>query len=693
MSFKERSPFFIVFGIIFLALAVQGCVPSFCGVTTYTVSKFNDTNDGVCDADCSLREAVINSNVCAGTQTIDIPAGIYDLSIAGTGEDAAATGDLDLTDDAILMGLGAPFIDANGIDRVFEIHNTATVEIHTMLIRGGEAQQGAGIRNYGRLTMVGGVVANNTGVMGDEMVGTHSGGGIWSNGTLVLHGTQVRENAALQGGGILISSPGTLDMNNAMITGNTADWTGGGLEIGTGTIVTLTAVDVWRNESTNTGGGIWNGGTLNLNQSAIYENIAGMDGGGLLNGASGVVWGTEVRIEDNEARQGGGIHTTSHVTLYQSSLTNNRATSGAGGGVFIDSAFPGLHMQNGTVSGNTASLAGSAGGIHNDASDIWLEWVTIAENSPMGLVNTPGSMIMIDNSIVAYNAAGNCIGVGMGSGGYNVEDGISCNFTAADDMSSTDPMLDVLANNGGFSPTHALLPGSPAIDSATPDMCIPIDQRGLSRPQGPQCDRGAVEMEVSSSIPIVIDTPTPVPTSTPTPEPIPISINFNADLYLLQEGECTKLHWLVENADDVFLDGDWVDALGTRQVCPEMTTTYVLLVLSDAGEEEAFVNIEVEILPEPPDAPAQLHVEDWICNAKVYQVTLEWIDVADNEAGYKVFRDGVLLATLPANATSYVDKPPYGGAYTYEVTAFNDGGASSKASMIVKSCNYELQIG
>ena len=133
---------------------------------TFTVTETDDTA-GTCGADCSLREAVINSNVCAGTQTIDIPAGIYDLSIVGTGEDAAATGDLDITDDAILMGLGAPFIDANGIDRVFEIHSTATVEMHSMLIRGGEAQQGAGVRNYGNLTMVGGVVTNNTGVMGD----------------------------------------------------------------------------------------------------------------------------------------------------------------------------------------------------------------------------------------------------------------------------------------------------------------------------------------------------------------------------------------------------------------------------------------------------------------------------------------------------------------------------------------------
>jgi len=804
MRFKERPTIHIILGVLFLAIALAGCDPSYCD-STFVVTKFNDTNDGACDGDCSLREAVIGSNVCSGTQTIQVPAGSYALSIAGTGEDVAATGDLDITEDAIIIGVGAPSIDANGIDRVFEIHSGATVEIHTMLIHGGEEQIGAGIRNYGSLTMYGGVVANNTGVFPDGIMGGSSGGGISSTGTLVLESVQVRENSADHGGGISITTPGTLDMSGggSMIHDNIAHETGGGLVVGVGSTATLTEVDIWRNEAHYDGGGMFNGGTINLNQSVVHENTSGSVGGALHNVYAASVWARETRFEDNSSDQGGAIQTTGLVTLYQSSITGNTAISGAGGGVFVE--MPGLHLHNTTVSNNTASAAGTGGGIHNDAAgDVWLEWVTLAENGPIGIVNIPGANIVIENSVVAYNTGGNCTGIGFGSGGYNIEDGASCNFTGGTDISSTDPLLGPLANNGGLTLTHALLAGSPAIDTASPDMCTSVDQRGVSRPQGTRCDRGAYEKDVltpafditpipnnlgevtgrvcypSDFIPPMtlyfedVDTnlvsqfdhsdgsdnyavnlfpgtyvayaypigsttlggsyseavlcgltasctdhtlvefdvlpgqttsdidicdwygepgdippgPGPAPTETPTPPaPLPpISINFNADSYLIKEGKCTTLRWAVENAEDVFLDGELVEVLDARQVCPKKTTKYTLLAMAGEQEEDAFVTIEVEILPEPPEAPARLMFER-VCNTKIYRITLSWLDRADNETGYRVYRDGNLIATLGANSTSYVDDPPFGGPYTYAVEAFNEGGASSQATVQPVACN------
>jgi CSLREA domain-containing protein len=74
------------------------CVP------VYDVTKTSDTNDGVCDAsDCSLREAIDNANACAGAQTINLPAGGYILTLSGAGEDANATGDLDITDELTIL--------------------------------------------------------------------------------------------------------------------------------------------------------------------------------------------------------------------------------------------------------------------------------------------------------------------------------------------------------------------------------------------------------------------------------------------------------------------------------------------------------------------------------------------------------------------------------------------------------------
>lgn len=82
----------------------------------------------------------------------------------------------------------------------------------------------------------------------------------------------------------------------------------------------------------------------------------------------------------------------------------------------------------------------------------------------------------------------------MTSLGHNLDSGSTCGFASPGDLSNTDPKLGPLQNNGGFTATHALLPGSPAIDAGSPD-CPPlaIDQRGVARPQGPACDIGAYE--------------------------------------------------------------------------------------------------------------------------------------------------------------------------------------------------------
>src|SRR5262249_23028818 len=82
--------------------------------------------DGVCATSgggCSLRAAVQEANALPGTDRIFVPAGVYVLSLAGAGEDQAATGDLDLTDSVGIFGAGAVLtvIDGNGTDRIFHV--------------------------------------------------------------------------------------------------------------------------------------------------------------------------------------------------------------------------------------------------------------------------------------------------------------------------------------------------------------------------------------------------------------------------------------------------------------------------------------------------------------------------------------------------------------------------------------------
>ena len=109
---------------------------------------------------------------------------------------------------------------------------------------------------------------------------------------------------------------------------------------------------------------------------------------------------------------------------------------------------------------------------------------------------------MLQNSIVANNAGGNCSGA-VTSHGYNLSSDGTCDFDRAGDLNDTDPKLGRLRNNGGPTKTLALLPGSPAIDSGDPSGCtdnkghlLKTDQRGKPRPDKEDaggCDRGAYE--------------------------------------------------------------------------------------------------------------------------------------------------------------------------------------------------------
>src|SRR5262249_6993811 len=124
------------------------------------------------------------------------------------------------------------------------------------------------------------------------------------------------------------------------------------------------------------------------------------------------------------------------------------------------------------------------------------------------LFNDPGlftvaTPLIVTNTLIIGNAPGsNCSGT-ITNNGHNLQwPGTSC----GNDLNSADPLLGPLANNGGPTFTHALPPGSPALDTGDAGACAtaPInnrDQRGRSRPQGAGCDIGAYEngLTVNSS--------------------------------------------------------------------------------------------------------------------------------------------------------------------------------------------------
>ncbi len=261
--------------------------------------------------------------------------------------------------------------------------------------------------------------------------------------TATLRRFAVTRGSASVGGGIY-NQGGTLTVADSVITGSEADFAGAGIHNPSGSLTLLrSSIRANQGAATSAGGGIYNGGTLTITACTISGNF-GNEGGGIENDGTLIITNSTV-----------------------SGNTTDAATSGSVGNAGS------LTITNSTVSGNPdAAIASDA-----------------------GAVKVAGSIIH-----------GGCIG-SLASEGYNLESpGDTCGLDQAmqdiPGVSGGDLGLQPLADNGGPTMTHALLPTSVAIDAIPEVSCLAadgeplvIDQRGIARPQGSACDIGAVEME------------------------------------------------------------------------------------------------------------------------------------------------------------------------------------------------------
>lgn len=273
---------------------------------------------------------------------------------------------------------------------------------------------------------------------------------------------------------------------------------------------------------TEKGGGIRNFGTLTLRDCIVSENSAN-GGGGIAN--SGDLTLIDSMVKDNiaygigprgqECRNGGGIQCGSgKLMLFNSTVTGNQSGvkgRARGGGIHIGCGCQAV-IANSTISNNEAPREGgltytggdSLGGGIYVAGELQLINSTIADNHAAGEAGGIYILEKMDyiNTMIANNTGkgGNCILGGpsarIGTNISNwVEDG------GCDAEHTGNPMLGPLEDNGGVTLTHALLPGSPAIDAVPAVYCsLPTDQRGAPRPVTPSddelhCDIGAYELQ------------------------------------------------------------------------------------------------------------------------------------------------------------------------------------------------------
>jgi hypothetical protein len=260
------------------------------------------------------------------------------------------------------------------------------------------------------------------------------------------------------------------------------------------------------------GGGILNEGSATVGNCAVSGNSATASGGGIFSGYS----------------------SESATTLIIESSTLNGNFAGDYGGAIANFSFGTVTILNSTLSGNTAEFAGGAivSFAGNQPASVFLSNSTLAGNTcPFhggGISNartgSAPAVVEIGNTVLKKGTAGENIDNSNGtviSHGYNISDDDGGGFlTGPGDQINTEPLLGPLQDNGGPTFTHALLPGSPAIDTGDPAFTPPpfFDQRGpgFDRVVNGRIDKGSFEVQGPTPTPTPSLTPTPTATFTPT---------------------------------------------------------------------------------------------------------------------------------------------------------------------------------
>jgi hypothetical protein len=372
--------------------------------------------------------------------------------------------------------------------------------IGDLTIEGGHffLNAGPGITSLGTLTMHGGRVYTNQreGIYLSDATATLDGVAIEGNGTdgsfraglflgdgavATVSNSTISDNeygAWLRGAGAslnlidssvtghprtgIVVSEGELRLTRSLIAGNASSYTGtshgGGLSVENGARAILRESEV----SGNLNGGITNSGELFLVASALIENDGGMP----------------ALFNDTDAT----------TIIEQSLIANNMLTETPVTGFHAVDNRGTLNIVNATISGNQGAGIANFGALN-------LAYSTVAFNAGVGLstVNLATASSWLAGDIFAGNET-NCFLAGaavLTYDGANIDTDGSCNTSLM--IALADLHLGALADNGGPTLTHALLPGSPAIEAATSSTCPSHDQRVTRRPFGPSCDLGAYE--------------------------------------------------------------------------------------------------------------------------------------------------------------------------------------------------------
>ena len=359
-----------------------------------------------------------------------------------------------------------------------------------------------------RKTSQGGVLNNRNGGTAtidanfiNSSAGDRGGAIVIDSGTVTIKGGKFNHNDAGNGGAVYVNNGATLsitsskfwiDHNRAGDGGGAVYSNGGNVTIQRDPSQGLESVSIAWNSAGNGGAIVAKGGQLSVNGVVINNNSSTGSGGAII--VSNVKPPSPASITrtyfhyNSTKANGGAVYLVDFSTLNLSASTLERdGANGLGGGIYVD-ILSSLNVLNSTfVGGHSREGIAVVSGLANVGFS-----TILAAN--LGTGSTPN--LNLSNSVLREVTCA----PSMLDDGFNLQyQSTSCPGSIPTMNPNMDPRL--LQNNGGPTPTVALLPGSPAIDAIPIGDCVdqdnnPVktDQRGFGRPAGPACDIGAFEL-------------------------------------------------------------------------------------------------------------------------------------------------------------------------------------------------------
>jgi CSLREA domain-containing protein len=547
-------------GMLALALTGVGVVGVTPARASSTIAVTTLTDEATVNGHCSLREAlkaadtdqvVDTCKAGSGVDTITVPAGTIklllgeltahsDVSVVGAGTAAGA---------GTFIDGGGPGVAVRGFHAIAParlsvseltvqhtytaFRNDATLTLSNVhvtangfdsSIESASTYAASGLDNRGIATVTSALLSGN-GDLVDRWSSPHLINNPLNHSLHLLASTLGATAPNVAFNDPAVESSGTMTIKNTTFNGVIAthfDATGG-LELANHGTATLSFVSFGRSSADIGGNAVDNDGKATLDHVTISSDF-----GGITNRATMGI--TNTTLEGNVGT--GGLITNENSGHLQMATTTISGNSSAQNAAMLVNRGTSI-LVNVTIANNEATPyfdgfgPQGAGGIDN-AGTLTGRNLTVTDNTfdafdtsgsdPMesgGLLNRPGALLNLANSVVAGNRnlnsstpAPDCKGR-INSLGYDlVQRTLRCTLagTLTGTITGTAPLLNALANNGGFTQTRLPKTGSPVIDKGNPAApstatanCPLFDQRSISRPRDgdgngtSRCDIGSVE--------------------------------------------------------------------------------------------------------------------------------------------------------------------------------------------------------